>query len=342
MISIQKILGDLPDLQLDEGDANDLISSLSSVGFPIPKTLIFFKEKKHLKKFISRIDLLGGEKIWGLFSPKAYELLKEEFHKEMGDKLKGVIKTENFDKAMIHLSKVIYDEKYGAINHFVDGRQMGSANIHPTAQIAQGVFIGEGVEIGAETIVHPGVTIMGKSKIRAQSQLFPGVIIYPFVELGERTWLHANTVIGGDGFGFIFKDGKHQKIYQSGGVIIEDDVEIGANSCVDGGSFGPTIIGAGSKFDNHVQIGHNCQIGKGVIICGHVAIGGSSEIGDYTVFGGKSGMGHDMSLGKQCQVGGGALVNSDWPDGSILGGHPARPLKEWMKTLAYVRNKALK
>jgi UDP-3-O-[3-hydroxymyristoyl] glucosamine N-acyltransferase len=243
---------------------------------------------------------------------------------------------------MTKLSLPFYQNIKESWNDEVDGRQMGTVDIDPSSWIAQHVFIGKDVVIGKNVRIYPGVRILSGSSIGDDCELFPGVTIYQNVKIGNAVRIHGNTTIGADGFGYNFRDGIHHKLWHMGGVIIGDNVEIGANSCVDGGTFSPTLIGAGSKFDNHVQVGHNCIIGSGVILCGHVAIGGSSELGDFTVFGGKSGMGHAMKLGKACQVGGGALVNRDWPDGSVLGGHPARPLKEWMKGLAYVRNQVSK
>ena len=125
-------------------------------------------------------------------------------------------------------------------------------------------------------------------------------------------------------------------------MTIGHNVEIGANSCVDQGTFSPTTIGDGTKVDNHVQIAHNCKIGRGVIICGHVAFGGSAVIGDFTVLGGKAAVGNGVIVGKACQVAGNAMVNSDIEDSSVVAGHPARPLKEWLRGVAWLRQQSLK
>ena len=304
-------------------------------------------KKEHLifvsnKNFWKQVEGSNFEDTGIIFSKEVYSSLEEKMITELKEKVNLLATSDDAELSMTKLSKLYYEKAKESWNDEVDGRQMGTVDIDPSAYIAQHVFIGKDVVIGKNVRIYPGVRILSGSTIGDHCELFPGVTIYQNVKIGNNVRLHGNTTVGADGFGYNFRDGVHHKLWHMGGVIIEDNVEIGANSCVDGGTFSPTMIGAGSKFDNHVQIGHNCIIGKGVIICGHVAIGGSSELGDFTVFGGKSGMGHAMKLGKGCQVGGGALVNRDWPDGSVLGGHPARPLKEWMKGLAYVRNQVAK
>lgn len=290
-------------------------------------------------------NLVRGESFSGvglIFDQKVFESLEKEEIQQIEKSAAMVACTQDAELMMTKLSEVYYEQARENWNDEVDGRQMGTADIHPSSYIAQNVFIGKDVVIGKNVRIHPGVRVLSNSSIGDDCEIFPGVVIYQNVKIGHRVRLHGNSTIGADGFGYNFREGVHHKLWHLGGVVIEDDVEVGSNSCVDGGTFSPTKIGRGTKLDNHVQIGHNCILGMGVIICGHVAIGGSSELGDFTVFGGKSGMGHGMKLGKACQVGGGALVNRDWPDGSVLGGHPARPLKEWMKGLAYVRNQVSK
>ncbi len=255
---------------------------------------------------------------------------------------KATLICPSVETLIFRLSDIFYHRKMSGRNQVVDGRQMGTAEIHPSALVGQGAFIGENVILEENVMIHPGASIGAGVRIQAGSEIFSNVTIYPDVQIGKNVRIHAGSVIGADGFGYVFGDGAHQKIWHMGSVVLEDNVEIGANSCVDGGTFSPTRIGAGTKLDNHVQIGHNCQLGLGVIICGHVAIGGSSTIGDFTVFGGKSGMGDNMTLGPACQVAGGSLVNCDWPAKTVLGGHPARPLKEWMKGVAFVRRESLK
>jgi UDP-3-O-[3-hydroxymyristoyl] glucosamine N-acyltransferase len=263
-------------------------------------------------------------------------------NKELFSKFNLVVTTSDVSLSMCQLSKVFYEKAVALENDLLDGRQTTTAVVHPEADVAQNVFLGKNVEIKAGAVIHPGCVINSGSVVGEGTILYPNVTIYRNVKIGANTKVHSGTVIGADGFGFHFHAGVHHKIYHLGGAIIGDGVEIGANSCVDGGTFSPTVVGDGSKLDNHVQIGHNCQLGRGVIVCGHVAIGGSTRVGDFTTFGGKAGTGHDLTIGSACQIAGGALVNCDWPDKSVVGGHPARPLKEWMRGLAFVRKESLR
>ncbi len=186
-------------------------------------------------------------------------------------------------------------------------------------------------------IIHPGSHIYPQVEIGEGSIIFSGAILYPFTRIGRNCRIHAGAVIGADGFGYNFDGKEHLKVWHVGGVEIGDDVEIGALSTVDAGAFRPTRLGNGTKLDNLVQIGHNSQIGKGVIFCGQSATAGSVSLGDFVVLGGKVGVGPGVSLGAGCQVAGNAMVTKDWPPKTQLGGHPARPMREWMADLARMK-----
>jgi len=304
-------------------------------------SLLFLKNKKHFQKLKDQIQkplkeniLLVEEKLWGSLDQADLDFLLAQF---------GIVATcADVSISMSYISKPFWEKKFSHLNEVVDGRQMGSGSIHPTTWIAQGVFIAENVEIGTDVRIHSGARIMSGCKIAEGSEIFSNVVLYPFTTLGKNCRIHAGTVIGADGFGYNFHQGAHLKVWHIGDVVIGDDVEIGANSCVDRGTFSSTNIGSGTKIDNHVQVGHNVQLGKGVILCGHVAIGGSAVLGDYCVMGGKSAIGDNFTLGSGVQVAGGGMVNCDWPDAIVVGGHPARPVKEWMKGLAFVRKESLR
>ena len=261
---------------------------------------------------------------------------------DISSSMSFVLKTSSFEKSMALLSKIYFDREFAGLNLFKDGREENSCQIDSTSQIAPLTFLGVNVVIEKNVRIHSGVKILANSLIKEGSEIFPNTTIYPKVKIGKNCRIHANTTIGSDGFGYSFFDGSHNKLWHFGGVIISDNVEIGANCTIDGGTFSPTWIGEGCKIDNGVQIAHNCKIGNKVILCGQTGISGSCKIGDYSVLAGKVGVGHNTTLGKNVQVGGGALVNCDWPDNSIISGYPARPLKEWLRGLAYLRIKSLR
>ncbi|HXJ96317.1 MAG TPA: UDP-3-O-(3-hydroxymyristoyl)glucosamine N-acyltransferase [Terriglobia bacterium] len=197
--------------------------------------------------------------------------------------------------------------------------EMGS-QVGARTRLGAGVFVGEGAEIGEDCILHPGVTI------------------YPQARLGNRVILHASVVIGGDGFGYVFAEGRHNKFPQLGGVIIEDDVEIGCNSTVDRGSLGTTVIGEGTKIDNLVQIAHNVRIGKHCVIVAQTGISGSVSVGDYAVIGGQVGIGDHVTIeaGATIASGGGVLPGKIVRKGSVIWGVPGRPLAVFKRQYAHL------
>lgn len=206
-----------------------------------------------------------------------------------------------------------------------------SAVVHPTARLDDGVsvgpgaVVGEGTSIGAGTVLHAGVVVGRGCQIGADTTFYPRVVVYDDCLIGSRVTLHAGTVIGADGFGYRTQDGKHVKVPQLGWVEVEDDVEVGAGTTIDRGTFGPTRIGAGTKIDNLVMVGHNCQIGRHNIIAAQVGIAGSSSTGDYVVLAGQAGVADHVHIGDRTQVAGKSGIVADVPPDSRLIGYPARP-----------------
>jgi UDP-3-O-[3-hydroxymyristoyl] glucosamine N-acyltransferase len=155
--------------------------------------------------------------------------------------------------------------------------------------------------------------------------LFPNVVIYAQCQLGHRVNVHAGTVIGSDGYGYVFDEGRHRKMLQVGTVIIHDDVEIGANSAIDRGALGATVIGQGTKIDNLVHIAHNVAIGRNCLVMGQVGFAGSTRLGDYCVIASQSGIAGHLRLGHQATVGAKSGVMRDIPDKGTVLGIPAAP-----------------
>ncbi len=203
--------------------------------------------------------------------------------------------------------------------------------IGPNAFVGRGVEIGAGCIIGANAVLHDGVQVGDGSRIGALCSISHSMI-------GERVIIHRGVHIGQDGFGFALGRGGHIKVPQLGRVIIENDVEIGAGTCIDRGTGPDTVIGEGSKIDNLVQIGHNVQIGKHCVIVAQVGIAGSTRIGDGTVLAGQVGIAGHLKIGSGVRVAAKAGVMNDLPSGASYGGYPAIPAKDWHRqTLALAR-----
>lgn len=221
----------------------------------------------------------------------------------------------------------------------VAGRLNGKgfeAGIHPTA------VVGEGVEIGAGTSIGPGVVIGEGVRIGKDCHVMARVTLYPRTVLGDRVVVQAGAVLGSTGFGYVrhAETGEYLVFPQQGSLSVEDDVEIGANSTIDRGALGETRIGRGTKIDNLVHIGHNCLIGKNVIIAAQTGISGSSVVEDGAILGGQVGIGEHATVGAGVILGGGAGVLSGKKmrgPGQVFWGRPARPLKEYLRDLARLR-----
>ncbi len=206
-----------------------------------------------------------------------------------------------------------------------------SATIHETAQIDPTAHIGPHCVIDAGVRVGPKTVLMGGNHIGADCQLgeevwlYPQVVLYSSTRIGNRVAIHAGTVIGSDGYGYAFDSGRHRKVLQVGNVIIEDDVEIGANSAIDRAAFGSTVIGAGTKIDNLVHVAHNVVMGKHCLVMGQVGFAGSTQLGDYCVIASQSGIAGHLKLGRQSTVGAKSGVMRDVSDGQTVLGIPAMP-----------------
>lgn len=223
---------------------------------------------------------------------------------------------------------------------------MREATIHPTARIGRGallgrnvslgeyvvlgadVTVGDGVWIGAHSVIGDGVTIAAKSCI------FPNVTVYSGTRIGERVRVHAGAVLGSDGFGYVSRDGGHALIPHVGRCIVGDDVDIGANTTIDRGSIDDTVIGAGTKIDNLVQIGHNVRIGSLCLIMAQVGIAGSTRVEDGCVLAGQAGIGGHITIGAGARIGGQAGVFGNVPAGESWSGYPARPHSESLRATA--------
>ena len=203
-----------------------------------------------------------------------------------------------------------------------------TATVDPTAHIGPGCVLGERVRVGARSVLMGGNHIGRDSQIGDDACLFPNVVVYAQCQIGNRVRIHAGTVIGSDGYGYVFDEGRHRKVLQVGNVVIHDDVEIGANAAIDRAALGTTVIGQGTKIDNLVHIAHNVVIGRNCLIMGQAGFAGSVKLGDYCVIASQSGIAGHLKLGHQATVGAKSGVMRDVPDKGTVLGIPAAPDKQ--------------
>jgi UDP-3-O-[3-hydroxymyristoyl] glucosamine N-acyltransferase len=213
------------------------------------------------------------------------------------------------------------------------------AAVHPSATVGAepSIFpfavIGAGTVIGVRCRVHSGAVIGSHCRLGDDVTLYAGAVLYDGTVVGSRAIIHANAVLGADGFGYRFHDGRHVKVPQLGHVEVGDDVEIGACTTIDRGTFQATRVGAGTKIDNLVQVGHNCKIGKHNLFVSQMGIAGSSSTGDYVVIAGQVGIVDHIHIGARAMIGAQAGVIKDVADGLRVLGSPARPERDQKRIL---------
>jgi UDP-3-O-[3-hydroxymyristoyl] glucosamine N-acyltransferase len=224
--------------------------------------------------------------------------------------------------------------------HLVGPAKPRWSGVHPQAWVASTarigadvaiypfVYVGDEADIGDGTTLYPGAVVSDRCRLGREVTIHPNAVLYPDVILGDRVEVHSGTVLGGDGFGYRLIDGRHVKIPQTGRVEVGDDVEIGANCTVDRATFEATRIGAGSKIDNLVMIGHNNQIGRHNLLCGQVGIAGSCRTGDHVIMAGQAGIKDNTEIGDRVIIGAQAGVHRNIAANQQVLGSPAIPVRE--------------
>ena len=256
-------------------------------------------------------------------------LIREEHLSYVPDPIQAVV-VSNPHLAFARISDFFKKEEFSSSG--------SEAKIGKNTQIMPQVFLGKNVEIGENCILMPNVVISDNVKIGNNCKIYPNVVIYRDTQIGNQVTIHAGSVIGSDGFGYAHtKNGEHIKIHHNGCVIIEDDVEIGANNTIDRAVFGETRICRGCKIDNLVQIGHNCVIGEHSILVSQVGVAGSTTTGRNVIMGGQAGTGGHIHIGDFVTVAGRGAVGKNLPPNTKWGGHPLMELDEWMKFYVKLR-----
>jgi UDP-3-O-[3-hydroxymyristoyl] glucosamine N-acyltransferase len=220
------------------------------------------------------------------------------------------------------------------------------AGVDPTARLGRGVQLGRGVSIGPWAVlgnevelgdgvsVGPGVVLEEGVRIGSGSELGPHVVCYRGTRIGRDCRIKAGAVLGGAGFGYISGNEGHARIPHVGGCVLGDGVEVGSNSCIDRGSIDDTLIGAGTKLDNHVHIGHNARLGRACLVMGGCVIAGSAELGDGVILAGHGAVAGHLRVGNRVRIGAKSGVISSVPDGTDVSGFPARPHREFLRAQA--------
>jgi len=199
-----------------------------------------------------------------------------------------------------------------------------TSEIDPTAHIGPGCIVGARARVGPRSVVEAGDVLGAEVRLGADVRIFPNVTLYPGVQIGDRVRIHAGAVIGSDGFGYVLYEGAHLKIPQIGSVLIEEDVEIGANVTIDRGALGATIVGKGTKIDNLVHLGHNVRVGQHCILIAQAGIAGSTRLGQHVTIAGQAGLSGHLKIGDRAVVAAQAGVMTDIPEGEKWMGSPAR------------------
>ncbi|MBT8396404.1 MAG: UDP-3-O-(3-hydroxymyristoyl)glucosamine N-acyltransferase, partial [Gemmatimonadetes bacterium] len=245
-----------------------------------------------------------------------------------------------------HPCRIVVKDAHGALpvllSHFYPEapREPG---IHPTAVFGKGVALGKGVSIGPYAVLEEGVvlgdrasvgshSVLGAgSRVGEDSAIHPHVVLYPKTQLGARVIIHAGARVGADGFGYVPDGEGIAKVPQVGGCVLEDDVEVGANTCIDRGSIGDTRVGRFSKLDNLVQLAHNVQVGRCVLMAAFTGVSGSTEIGNGVMTAGQTGFSGHLKIGDGVRVAAKSAVLRDVPAGMTVSGSPAREHRETLR-----------
>jgi UDP-3-O-[3-hydroxymyristoyl] glucosamine N-acyltransferase len=312
------------------GSADRRIGGIAPLDRASPGDLSFMQSPKYLSQFTATLAgiCLTTEK----FAAKAPAHV-------------AVLVTPAPYRAFVAVAQKLYPGAMRPSSLFEASGVSSSALVHPSARLESGVVIdpaaviGPRAEIGAGTVIAPGAVIGPDVRIGRGCAIGAGATIVHAL-IGDRVIIHAGVRIGQDGFGYLPGLAGHGKVPQVGRVIVQDGVEIGANSTVDRGAIRDTVIGEGTKIDNLVQIAHNVEIGRHCVLAAYTGISGSCSIGDYVMMGGRVGVTDNITIGAGAMIAAGSGVMSNVPAGEKWGGAPAQPARDWLKANAALRRLA--
>ncbi len=324
------------------GDASTLITGFAGLESAAPGTISFIDSDKMISEALasSAAAIIAPESLRQALEDARALRAKSESNRSKRrarDREKPLVFAGNprlaFAKVLEWMQPAALPEKGVHSTAVIES----DAYIGKGVTIREGCYVGHHARIDDGVILYPHVTVGDGAQIGAGSVLYPSVVIYRQVHIGKRVSIHAGSVIGSDGFGYVFDGARHQKVPQVGTVIIEDDVEIGANVCIDRATMGATRVGEGTKIDNLTQIAHNVQIGKNCVLCGQVGLSGSVVIEDNVMMAGQVGLRDHVKIGKGAILGAKSGIMADIPAGEFVMGSPSLPQREYMRVQAVSR-----
>jgi UDP-3-O-[3-hydroxymyristoyl] glucosamine N-acyltransferase len=309
-------LGQIAELVSGElaGDPQCTVSGAGPLDLAVEGQITFAEKGSSLKR-------VAGTKATAVIAPKGFS------HPGV-----NIIQVENPRLAFAQALEMIYPPARPSGRRHLTAVIGEKCTIGKDVTIAAGVVLGDNVNLGDRVVLHPNVVIGDHVVIGADTMIYPNVSVLERCRIGCRVIIHAGTVIGSDGFGFVFDRGRYHKMPQVGIVQIDDDVEIGANNAIDRATMGKTWLKTGIKTDNLVHIAHNVTIGEHSVITGHVGIAGSTTIGRHAVVAGQAGIGGHLTLGDQVTVGPQCAVAQSVPDKQVVSGTTlAMPHGTWLR-----------
>jgi UDP-3-O-[3-hydroxymyristoyl] glucosamine N-acyltransferase len=283
----------------------------------------------------TQLSILSSAKYAGMMATTkaGVVLVDPEFREAPGAAPARIIVNQPLEKLLSLLPRLYPEEsrKSGIASTARIGR---AANLGDGLSVGEYAIIGANAKLGDEVVIGPHCVVGDGVSIGDGARLWPDVTIYSGATIGARTIIHSGARIGCDGFGYVFRDGEHQKIPHVGRCIIGDDVEIGANTTIDRGSIDDTVVGNGTKIDNLVHIAHNVRIGEKCLLMAQVGVAGSVTIGDGAILAGQAGISGHLSIGAGARLAAQAGVFGDIPAGETWSGYPARPHRESLRASA--------
>ncbi len=299
-----------------EGDGSIAVTGINTLEAAVPGQISFYGNKKYAQQFEA--------------TRASAVLVSDDNVRRPGLNL---VRVKNPHLAFARIAELFHPRQSFAAGVSPQAHVHASAQVHDSCCIMAGAFVGAGVHIGADSVLFPGVFVGHGASIGRSTVVYNNATVADRCQVGNNCIVHSGAVVGSDGFGFAFDETAmaHVKIAQAGIVRVEDDVEIGANACIDRATIGETVIGRGSKIDNLVQVAHNCVVGPHSILCAQVGLSGSTTLGQGVVMGGQSGTAGHLHIGDLTKIGAQAGILSDLDAQQTVLGSPSFPLQTFLK-----------